>query len=84
MVQEKYIFTFWKNVLDKINSASITGILVKILGIKEPKVIYPRISFHAVMIQHSMKLLVLNVGVMLNMDVLDACIILEKVVNINL
>ena len=45
--KKNIFFTFWKNVLDKINSASITGILVKILGIKEPKVIYPRISFHA-------------------------------------
>ena len=40
-------YTFWERVLDKINSAADRGILVKILGIKEPQAIYPRIAFHA-------------------------------------
>ena len=32
-------FTFWGKVLDKINSAANSGILVKILGMKEPQAI---------------------------------------------
>ena len=40
-------FTFWSKVLDKINSAANSGILVRILGIKELQAIYPRIAFHA-------------------------------------
>jgi hypothetical protein len=45
--KKKVFNTFWKNVLDKISSAASSGILVKILGIKEPQAIYPRIAFHA-------------------------------------
>jgi len=33
--------------LEKIKSAASSGFLVKILGIKEPQAIYPRIAFHA-------------------------------------
>ena len=45
--KKKIFYTFWGNVLEKIKSAANSGILVKILGIKEPQAIYPRIAFHA-------------------------------------
>ena len=45
--RKKVFYTFWGKVLDKINSAANRGILLKILGIKEPQPIYPRIAFHA-------------------------------------
>jgi len=45
--KKKCFFTFWSKVLDKINSAANSGILVKSLGINELQAIYPRIAFHA-------------------------------------
>ena len=46
-LRKLFFFTFWGKVLDKINSAANSGILVKMLGMKEPQAIYPRIAFHA-------------------------------------
>jgi hypothetical protein len=45
--KKKIFYTFWEKVLEKIKSAANSGVLVKILGIKEPQAIYPRIAFHA-------------------------------------
>ena len=39
--------TDWEVVLDSINAAAKRGMLVKILGHEVPKVLNPRIAFHA-------------------------------------
>jgi hypothetical protein len=45
--KKQIFFKFWEVVLDSINAAAKRGMLVKILGHEEPKVLYPRIAFHA-------------------------------------
>jgi len=45
--KKKIFYTFWGKVLGKFESAANSGILVKILGIKDPQAIYPRTAFHA-------------------------------------
>ena len=44
--KKQVFFKFWELVLDSIKAASNRGILVKILGHEEPKILFPRIAFH--------------------------------------
>ena len=45
--KKQIFFKFWEVVLESINAAANRGVLVKILGYNEPKILYPRIAFHA-------------------------------------
>jgi hypothetical protein len=44
--KKQVFFKFWELVLDSIKAVSNRGILVKILGHEEPKLLFPRIAFH--------------------------------------
>ena len=46
-LKNKYFFKFWEVVLDSINAAASRGVLIKILGYNEPKILFPRIAFYA-------------------------------------
>ena len=45
--KKQVFFKFWEMVLDSIKAAANRGILVKILGHGDPKLLFPRIAFHA-------------------------------------
>jgi hypothetical protein len=45
--KKQIFFKFWEAVIDSISAAATRGMLVKILGHEEPKVLFPRVAFHA-------------------------------------
>ena len=45
--KKQIYFKFWEVVLNSINAAAKYGMMVKILGHKDPKLLFPRIAFHA-------------------------------------
>ena len=45
--KKQVFFKFWEVTLHSINTAANRGILVKIIGHEEPKILFPRIAFHA-------------------------------------
>ena len=46
--KKQVYFKFWEIVLDSLKVAASKGMLVKILGHEEPKLLFPRIVFNAV------------------------------------
>ena len=45
--KKQVFFKFWEVTLHSIKTAATRGILVKIIGHEEPKILFPRIAFHA-------------------------------------
>ena len=43
--KKQIFFKFWEVVIDSVNAAATGGMLVKILGHEEPKVLFPRTSY---------------------------------------